>query len=201
MPGFHDPDVLMQLHERLLNGDRVASEICCELLLPSLTAEISRKFPKVDPQIVCDGVIDAILDYCDHPEKTDVTNGRLDRLLATASWRNVANLYRGEKRRKARERKAGAKKQEADVAFDPVAGKIQQEDQERHETQLTAMFDALTDPRDRKILSLRSQGEKRTSVYARILEIAHLSTNEQETEVKKNKDRIMKFLKRKGFKP
>jgi hypothetical protein len=131
----------------------------------------------------------------------DVTDARIDRLLASASWRNVANLRRGEKSRKAREREVGTKRKELDVALDPVAGNIQREDRQRRQALLTAMFDALSDTRDREILRLRSQGEKRTSEYARILGIEQLSITEQEKEVKKHKDRIMKFLKRKGFKP
>lgn len=195
-----DQEALDELHQRLLAGDCVASEKCCAILLEPLTAETRRKFPKVDPHLVADGVIDAILDYCDHPEKFDPADGRIDRLLAAASWRNVANRLQGEQSRKKRERKVGAKKGEADVALEPVVRKIQEEDQQRSDAKLQAMLDALASSQDREILLLRSQGERRTSEYANVLGITHLAASEQEKEVKRHKDRIIKYLGRKGFK-
>src|SRR5581483_115875 len=115
--------------------DRLASEKLSRLLLPPLVEEIGRRFPRKDEQIIADGVINALLDYCGDPQQFRPDKGvPLDRYLATAAWRNVDNLLTGERRRKARERKVGSKKREADVALDPVARNIRQEElQELHE--------------------------------------------------------------------
>src|SRR3984957_12105953 len=103
-----DRDILRALHERLLGGDRLASEELSRLLLAPLVEEITRRFNGVDEHLVSDGVIDAVLDYCTHPALFDVARDvPLDRFLATAAWRNVDNLLTGERRRKIRERKVG----------------------------------------------------------------------------------------------
>src|SRR5581483_5201551 len=101
-----DRDTLLSLHARLLSGDRLASEALMCLLLPHLVTAVARGFHRVDVQLVADGVTDALLDDSERPDQFDA--GRevpLDRFLAAAAQRNVANLLRSEHRRKARERK------------------------------------------------------------------------------------------------
>jgi hypothetical protein len=98
---------LLILHTRLLNGDRIAPEELARLLLSSLSRELARKFPHTDEHLICDGVTDALLEYCARPNNFDTSRGvPLDRFLARAAWRNVANIVRGERRRQAREKKA-----------------------------------------------------------------------------------------------
>src|SRR5713226_8040109 len=104
MPEEDDKQVLLALHTRLVEGDRVAPSELADILLPRLIREMQRKFPKTDAHLVSDGVTDALLDYCARPSAFDV--GRrvpLDRFLAKACWRNIANLLRSEGRRKGRE--------------------------------------------------------------------------------------------------
>jgi hypothetical protein len=150
--------------------------------------------------LVSDGVIDAVLDYCARPHQFDATQGvPLDRFLATAGWRNVDNLLRGERRRKQRERMVGSEKREADVAFDPVAGKIRQEELRELEARKAAMFDALEDPKDKEILALRLQGVRETAAFARVLGITHLPLERQRQEAKRHKDRISRLLHRRGL--
>ena len=105
-----DRDALCALHERLLSGDRLASEELSRLVLPALVAELVRKFPRADEHLIQEGVIDAVLDYCANPQRFDTCREvPLDRFLAKAAWRNVDNLLVAERRRKQRERRAGGK--------------------------------------------------------------------------------------------
>ena|SRR5947209_1212158 len=197
-----DPAVLLTLHSRLLAGDRVASGTLCGILLAPLQAELQRRFPGTDDQVISDGVIDAVLDYCTRPGQFDLDRTvPLDRFLATAAWRNIDNLLRGETRRKIREQKAGRKKREPDDALDPAAGNTQRADAEQAEKTMTAMLSVLIDPKDREMLVLRAQGVRSTAAYARILEITHLPLKEQRVAVKRHKERIIRFLRRKGFAP
>src|SRR5437868_5362322 len=93
-----DPDTLRALHQRLVGGDRLASEELSRLLLPSLLEDIARRFPRVDEQLISDGVNDAVLDYCACPAQFDVSrNVPLEEFLATAAWRNVDNLLIAER--------------------------------------------------------------------------------------------------------
>jgi RNA polymerase sigma-70 factor (ECF subfamily) len=195
-----DQEALKTLHERLQRGDRLASEELARLLLPALLEEVSRRFPRTDEQLISDGVIDAVLDYCEVPDQFDPGKEvPLDRFLSTAAWRNVDNLLISERRRKEREKKAGRKKREADVALDPAARNIQREEQEQCDKRKAALLAALDDPKDREIMALRLEGVRDTAAYARILNITDLPIQRQREEVKRHKDRITRFLRRKGL--
>lgn len=202
MSATPDRDTMQALHDRLRLGDRVASEELAVLILPSLREEIAQRFPRVDDQLVSDGVIDAVLDYCASPDQFEPATGvPLDRFLAGAAWRNVANLLTSERRRKRREKKACGEKREGSVALDPLARNLQREEREECEERQAAMFAALAEPRDREILALRLAGVRETAAFARILNITELPPEHQRVEVKRHKDRIARFLRRKGLLP
>jgi RNA polymerase sigma-70 factor (ECF subfamily) len=192
------PDQLLTLHWRLLAGDRIASEEVFTLLLSSLTRQVSRQFPTTDEQAIWDGVSDALLDYCARPQQFDERRGvPLDRFLGQAAWRNVANWHRGEKRRKAREERAGQENLVLAVELDPTAGNLlQKEETARQQHQQEQLMRVLQDPKDQQILGLRRQGERRTKAFAEVLGITHLPIEVQRREVKRNKDRIDKILRR-----
>jgi hypothetical protein len=195
-------DLFRALHERLLHGDRVAAEELARLLLPRLVGEVARRFPRTDEQIVSDGVIDAVMDYCACPEQFDAGKDvPLERFLANAAWRNVSNLLVGERRRKRREKRAGGEKHEADVALDPSARNIRREEQEQLDQRRAAILEGLDDPKDKEIMTLVLQGVKDTATYAPLLDVAHLPIRQQRAEVKRRKDRITRFLRRKGLLP
>jgi RNA polymerase sigma-70 factor, ECF subfamily len=202
MPPRLDSSQLLGLHRRLCHGDRTASEELAELILKSLVDAISRRFPCNDQQTVWDGVVDALVDYCARPHQFDEGRGvPLDHFLRMASWRNVMNLLRGESRRSAREEAAESDALSA-VELDPTAGNILQQEETRElQRQQEGMMDRLSDPRDRQILALRLQGERRTEAFAEILGISHLPIESQRREVKRAKDRIDKILRRHGGRP
>jgi hypothetical protein len=202
MSDLPDSYAFHALHERLRRGDRLASEELSRALLPVLQEEMARRFPRADEQVVSDGVIDAVLDYCASPDQFDPGKDvPLDRFLSTAAWRNVGNLLVGEGRRKRREKKAGAKKREEDVALDPAARIIQREEEERADQQQATLLAALRDSTDKEIMAMRLRGVRDTAEYARVLNISHLPTQDQREEVKRQKDRITRYLRRKGLLP
>ena len=198
MPTEDVPDQLLALHKRLLVGDRTVSEEIIRLLLSSLVQQVSRQFPKTDEQAIWDGVSEALLDYCARPQQFDKRHGvPLDRFLGQAAWRNVANILRGEKRRKAREQQAGQEDLASSVELDPTAGNLlQKEETVQLQYQQEQLMNVLQNPKDQQILALRLQGERRTERFVEILGIGHLPTGEQRREVKRNKDRIDKILRR-----
>jgi len=198
MSAYHDPIHLLALHRQLLAGDRVASEEVASLLLDPLTQEVSSQFPHMDREFIWDGVVDAILDYCARPHQFDENRGvPLDRFLHLASWRNVENVRRKEKRRRAREEKVGQDPTEIAVALDSSVGNIvQKEETAKHYQQQEKLMSALSDPKDQQILALRLQGERRTGAFAQVLDITHLPIKMQRQQVKRTKDRIDKTLRR-----
>jgi len=198
MPGGDDSAQLLELHRRLLTGDRTASEEVVRLLHASLTQEISTQFSHTDQHIIWDGVIDAMLDYCARPQQFDAERGiSLKRFLRLAARRNVMNILRGEQRRKVREEAAGHAWAASSVELDPAAGNLlQKEESKQRQRQQTALTNALQNPNDQQLLALRLQGVRRTEAFAAVLGIAHLPMETQRREVKRAKDRIDKMLRR-----
>jgi DNA-directed RNA polymerase specialized sigma24 family protein len=190
-----DSALLLTLHERLLSGDRTVLEELITLVLDRLVDEMARKFPTTDRQLVYDGVADALLDLGANPDGFDTTVGvPLDRFLAKAAWRNIANLIRGEQRRRVREAKAVETFPHEFVELHPSAGNIGEDESERRVTDLLQM---LKDPVDQKVFKLQMNGERKTEEFAKVMRISHLSVPEQRLLVKQAKDRILVHLKRK----
>jgi RNA polymerase sigma-70 factor (ECF subfamily) len=189
---------LLILHTRLLNGDRIAPEELVRLLLNPLSRELGRKFPHTDEHLVCDGVTDALLEYCAKPSNFDASRGiPLDRFLAQAAWRNLANIVRGETRRKGREKRAVFDLPcDEFVELDPAAGNFLQEEEIRRQQQAAELLEKVKDSVDKRVLELQLKGERRTKEFARVMNISHLSVEKQRREVKRAKDRIDKLLKR-----
>lgn len=196
----YEPAQLLELHRRLCHGDRTASEELADLILEPLVERVSRRFPRIDDQIIWDAVIDAFfLEYCSRPPRFDA--GRavpLDAFLLMAARRNVANALRGEARRRAREAEAAQDDAPSAVELDPTAGNILQQEETRQVQRQQDLMRLLQDPKDRRVLALRLQGERRTEAFAKILGISHLPTEVQRWEVKRAKDRIDKIVRRKG---
>jgi RNA polymerase sigma-70 factor (ECF subfamily) len=192
-----DAQQLLVLHKRLLEGDRVASEELAGLVLERLVSDLGRKFPHTDSHVICDGVTDAVLDYCARPVSFDSSRGvPLDRFLAKAAWRNIANLLRSERRRKAREDKSVEYFEQKVVELQPSAGNPLQNEALAQQDQVAELMQTLENPVDKKVFELRMLGERRTEEFARVMGISHLPLVEQRSEVKRAKDRIEKLLKR-----
>lgn len=198
MPGGDESAQLLELHRRLLIGDRIASEEIVTLLLASLTQEVAAQFRHTDQHIIWDGIIDAMLDYCARPQQFDAERGiSLKRFLRLAARRNVMNTLRREQRRKAREEAVGHAWAASSVELDPAAGNLlQKEESAQRQRQQAALTNALQNPNDQQLLALRVQGVRHTEAFAEILGITHLPIETQRREVKRGKDRIDKMLRR-----
>jgi DNA-directed RNA polymerase specialized sigma24 family protein len=145
-----------------------------------------------------EAVTDAFLDYCARPQRFNESRGvPLASFLLMTSKRNMLNLLRRETRRKAHEEQAAQAYARSTVELDPVAGNLLQQEETAHQ-QKEDFMDLLQDPKDRQILSLRLQGERRTEVFAAVLGISNLPIEVQRREVKRTKDRIDKILRRQG---
>ncbi|HEX2094533.1 MAG TPA: hypothetical protein VHG28_19165 [Longimicrobiaceae bacterium] len=199
MPGS-TTDELLLLHRRLLQGDRTVPEEIARRLLKPLCEEVQRSYPQTDEQVVQDGVIEVVLDYCERPERTEVTSGlQLRRFLAARAWRKVANALRGERRRRSYEARAAAEGAVGAVEQESPLGRLIREEVEaEREQQVQRLMETLSSETDREMLRLRLVGERRTEVFARVLGVEHLPTQEQRRIVKRAKDRIDKVIQRSG---
>jgi len=197
MPDENQNDVLLRLHRRLLEGDRVAPAELMEIVLSVLIGEMRHKYRTTDPHLVSDGVSDALLDYCARPWIFDQTLGvPLNRFLAKASWRNIANLLRNESRRRAREAKTAEMADKNVVELYPAMGNLTQNAALDAKKGLEELARLLPDPTDQKIFKLKAMGERRTQIFSKAMGITHLPIEQQTREVKKAKDRIDKIMER-----
>ena len=191
---------LLPFHRRLCDGDRTVSDELAELLLTPMFERMSRQFPRADEHMLAEAVSEAFLDYCARPQQFDEGRGvPLVSFLLMTSGRNMRNLLRGEKRRKAREERAAPIHARSIVELDSTVGNLlQQEENAQLHRQEEDVMGLLQDPQDRQILALRLRGGRSTEAFAEILGIAHLSIEVQRREVKRAKDRIDKTLRRHG---
>ncbi len=90
------------LHDRLLAGDRVASEEVAPLVLGPVLTRLERRWPRwTHTDVLYDAAVDALLDYADAPERYDPDRGSLIGWLELAAHRDVTNGYRSAKQRTA----------------------------------------------------------------------------------------------------
>ena len=191
----HEPDLLCDLHNRLVAGDRTASEQVARKLLEPIVAYLRGKFPYTDDHLLQQAAADSVLDYCENPSgfNPKIRKG-LQKYVEMIAWRDAANLVRNEKRQKRVQQEVGeeAKKTFRIVAVDPLAGKLLEEGIEAYVQELPA-------ERDRAFMRLVSAGDTDVERLAASLGFERLPLNEMKREVKKAKDRIRATLRRKGL--
>jgi len=192
----HDARTLLDLHQQLLQGDRVAPALLFQHLLGPLTQKMKGDFPFTDSHLISDGITDALLDFCVRPKQFDPARGvPVDRFLSQASWRNIRDFLRSEKRRKAREEKSANDSADNLVAL-PSSVANTEETEAALRQQSRDLMNILPDPIDRKIFELKLAGVRATGEFAKVMGIEHLSTAEQRQQVKRAKNRIDVHLKR-----
>lgn len=197
-----DQQGCLELHQRLLAGDRMASEALVHSLLEPINAETRSEYPHTDPHLVREGVTDALLDYAERPAMFDPAKRvPLDRFLAHAAWCNVRDLLRSEKRRKVREEKSTLLFGEELVALPDSAANSEESRVQEARDQTSQLMDLLDNPTDRQVFALQLAGERRTVEFAKVLGLQELPAAEQRKEVKRAKDRIRVQLKRQKERP
>lgn len=196
------------VYQRLLAHEPDAPNDFIELLLEPLVDAFSARFPDVShPDLVTDTVIDSLLQFVQSPEKYQPERGSIWNYLFMDIQGDWLNSVAKEDRRRKRE-----------IAFDLVAhdlpdGNIDVEEEVLQRLEASSGVDAVNsqniltqlrqeipDPRDWQVLLLLFSGERSTRVFAAILDIEHLSIEEQRQYVKRTKDRLRLRLKRYGVK-
>ncbi len=197
------PDFEKSIHQRLIGRDPVAPAELVEACIEPMVRRLAGLFPKLDdPHFVRDAVIDALLNYVEHPERFDPNRGKLSSYLYMSARGDLLNRLKSETRRRAREVRL------EDVELCPSLRNILIED--RNDIELpsglsmadieSSVGQIVTNPTDKKLLELMLDGERKTERYAEVLGISHLNADEQRRQVKRAKDRLTKRLQRLGMK-
>jgi hypothetical protein len=194
------------IHQRLLMGDYTASSELIAAYLPILCTRLQHRHPEADDEsLLVDAATDSLLDYCERPAQFDPAKARLLGYLTMAAERDLLNAL--EKRHRLRRRQMSTDSVEDDrpirnalIEDSTAVAAFERVEDDRDMVRLLTdqVSAAVPDARDRQIVRLMLDGERDTTVYARVLGIEHRGRKEQERIVKRNKDRLKKRLERLG---
>lgn len=181
-----------ELHARLLAGDTNATSELAHAFLPWLSERLARRFRRADPHLLDSIAIDCVLRLCEQPARYDPARGSLDHYLLMDAEGDVRNALNSQARRAARMVSLET------VELRTAAGNIQQGADEPEDENLASLVAEVagSDPRERAVLELMLDGERRTRPYVEVLGLHGLPPDEQRREVKRWKDRLKKRLRR-----
>jgi len=189
---FPSPKSALELHQRLLQNDVLAPQAACLAFLPALTAYLQHKFPSADPHLHATAATDALMDYLRQPHRFDPSRGNLYSYLCLIAQRDFQNLQRNARRHRHVELPEEFGNSSQSTVLDAILAAEQYEQSQRQLAQLAQRLPQL----DQRVLRLMLQKERSTSVYARAMHLDHLSHHQQQRQVKRAKDRILKRLLR-----
>lgn len=192
----------LEVHRRLLLDEPTAPLDATELLLGPLTGRLCAQWSKLDRDACHDAATEVLVQYLQAPARYDPTRASLMSWLFLQAHRDLINDY--ESKQKSFER---AWLVESDLLPDRITGESAQLDEHLPPTEMTprpapsriitAIRNALPDEMDRRLLwAIADEGSRSTDEAANILGLMHLPPAERAAEVRKNKDRIMKRLRR-----
>jgi hypothetical protein len=197
-----DSSQLLQLHQRLLESDPVASSDLADACLDPLIYWLRQHNQRVDPHLCCEAAEEAIRSLIHNPASYRPDTLAPMAFLRMAAQRDLQNLLQRE--RKHHEQRRSLKC----VELSSAAGKYLGRDDdpslpllvaEKWQAQLdsipVAVRQGLTEA-EARVLPLLLRKERKTAAYAEALGIMHLSPADQRKEVKRVKDRLAKRLKR-----
>lgn len=198
----------IELHNQIQSGDDLAfAKLCDKYLEPTIkqVRNFNWKIHLSNGTLITEVVIDSFYGYFNNPQKFNLEKQTLEKFLVIDAEGDLKNAWAKEKRR---QQKFEIIKNE--VEFEKQFGKsalgkvknlntpnqilINNEASKILEAELKKLFNA---EKDIEMANLILSRERETCVYAEVLEITHLEFEEQQQEVKRNKDRIKKVLDRK----
>jgi hypothetical protein len=182
----------------LLRRDPTAPSDLAATYLAPLVGWLRQTFPRDDDALLETIADDLVLDLAEYPERYDPDRLPLERYLRMAARGDLKNAQDAVRRRAARwtslegvELLPSARNSRWADTTD-LAGRVADAlDDER----LAAMLAHLVG-RDREVVELMLDGERRTTEFATILGLQDRPLDEQVREVKRAKDRLKKKMQR-----
>ncbi len=194
-----EADVVAAIYERLVRGDCLAqTDFIVEVLEP-LVSHLWAWRRDADEHMWLTAAEDAVLSVIRNPAVYNPAKcGNLFAFLRMAAERDLLNLLERERRHHRNRENRDCVELPVDgrnPSVEEVADDLPTFDDQAMATEVASLTDL-----ERQVFELMRDGEKRTSVFATILDIGHLPVEERAREVKRVKDRIIKRLQRAGGK-
>ncbi len=196
----------LRLHQALSQPNATASWDFARAYLPHLTAWLQTR--NRDSADLCEeAATETVYGLLNNPGQYDPGKGKsLLNYLRLAARRDLSNLLRGEARHR------HEPFDENCVELRPVSGKrvgtddsplqvlCDREDEQERQSFLAKLRGSLT-AEERTVLDLMLSGQRDTRVFAEGLGITHAPVDEQESRVKRIKDRLKTRIKRMRDRP
>jgi len=191
--GFPSRAEELELHERVLAGDPLASVDAFKAFVEPVAAALRIGLPCPDDDLAYDAAVDAVYNYLDAPDTYDRDRARLSTFLKRIATRRLVDHLRSSSRRKGREEAF----QEAVELSATAPNEVMERGIEARGLWKQVEV-ALPDAKDRDALKLILAGERATTRLADAFGVSSLPIEEQRLAVKRHRDRILKVLERIG---
>lgn len=207
------PDPVRLAHDRLLAGDRVASEELARRLLEPLVARLRHRWPGWrHTDRLYDAAVDAFMEYEQAPHRYDPNGGPLLRWLEVMAHRDLINSYQSRRQRTTIEllplSAIGSRDrspQELPSNVIPIgAARLASEPDNAARLDMFGVWrrirDAFPDATERELIwACWVEGERSSEELAKILSVDHLPGDKQRLRVKHARDVARRKLLRMGL--
>jgi len=191
-----------EIHALILSKDDLAFAKFCDEYYETIYEKVlvfNKAIFNAHETLIVDVVTDTFLKYFADPTRYDPEKQTLERFLIMDAEGDLKNEWEKHKRQTknlARSVELDEKNGNSikDEELDPINTIINKEDIELLYKKLKILFN---NEKDIEIAQLMLAGERRSPEYAKILEIEDRPPEEQKQEIKKQKDRIDKVIRRK----
>lgn len=196
-------DTEREFHARILARDDLAFAQLCDSYYELVFEKVkhyNRDIYEADDTLIADAVTDSFIHYFNEPGRYQPEKQRLEYFLAMDAEGDLKNTLQKLKRGQKKFPKAVELDSENgnslldDDLLTPFDELINKEAAALLEEKLNELFNC---PADIQVAQLMLAGERRSSEYALVLNLAHLPEEAQRMEIKKQKDRIDKVIRRK----
>nr|BDT35635.1 sigma-70 family RNA polymerase sigma factor [Myxococcus sp. MH1] len=187
------PSEEQELHERILKKDEsLATAEAFAVFVDPITARLCRSLNRSKEE-VWDAVVDVIHSYVARPERYLPQKGRLSTYLREAAKKKLFDRYRSQVARSRREREFG-------TVFELRARAPNESLEVTVEARLAVrrIDQAGLSEQDRDAIGLILQGEGSTRILAKAMGLPPMPEQDRRREVKRNRDRLIKTLRRIG---
>ncbi len=194
----------LDLHQRVIEGDQAALLLVCDAALPTITARLRRHRPLADPHLIAECVDDTLLAYAAEPGRfRTARNVRLLTYLTGCAKKRLANALRKEETHRRHEQASGLYLEGGrNISGSPselCAGGDNISVEGSLETQrLQALLKVLSalSAREQEEVALLIANRRPTRVWAMLLGVGSCPPQEQKRRVHREKDRLVRRLRR-----
>lgn len=189
-----DRQVQDRLHTDVCAGDPTASSRVFTTLLDPLVDWLGFRWSKRrGSEQLYDFAVDSIISYLEAPDRYDPKKSSLLYYLCMDANGDLLNEHARLQRNHEAEHQLLV-----EVSEQQRKGVIDQypSDREPPVITLTQIYEAFPDERDRRAVQLLIEDERATKTFAEVWGLTNLSSDEQFTAVKRNKDRVKARIRR-----